>query len=96
MRTRSWLIAFAVFWLSGPVHAELVLGVHPFKPATRLVEAFTPMTRYLSDKLGQPVALRISQDYAAQLLPTLLTLTDLSSGVWARAKADFDLHSKAA
>jgi len=70
MRTRSWLIAFAVFWLSGPVHAELVLGVHPFKPATRLVEAFTPMTRYLSDKLGQPVALRISQDYRAHIEAT--------------------------
>ena len=34
-----------------------------------------------------------SEDYAAQLLPSLLTLTDLSSGVWGRAKADYDTYS---
>jgi saccharopine dehydrogenase (NAD+, L-lysine-forming) len=34
-----------------------------------------------------------SEDYAAQLLPSLVTLTDLTSGVWGRAKAEFDTHT---
>jgi phosphonate transport system substrate-binding protein len=67
MSRRLWLIALAALWLSGPAQAELVLGVHPFKPATRLVDAFTPLTQYLSDKLGQRVTLRVSQDYQAHI-----------------------------
>jgi saccharopine dehydrogenase (NAD+, L-lysine-forming) len=35
-----------------------------------------------------------SEDYAAQLLDTLLKLDDLQDGVWTRAKADFITHSK--
>ncbi|NOX72402.1 MAG: saccharopine dehydrogenase [Alphaproteobacteria bacterium] len=34
-----------------------------------------------------------SQDYAEQLLPSLLTLNDIEQGVWGRAKAVFDQHS---
>jgi saccharopine dehydrogenase (NAD+, L-lysine-forming) len=30
-----------------------------------------------------------SEDYAAQLLPSLLRLDDLDRGVWGRAKATF-------
>lgn len=67
MSRRIWLIALTALWLSGPAQAELVLGVHPFKPATRLVDAFTPLTQYLGDKLGQRVTLRISQDYQAHI-----------------------------
>jgi saccharopine dehydrogenase (NAD+, L-lysine-forming) len=33
-----------------------------------------------------------SEDYAAQLLPSLTTLTDLKAGVWGRAKAEYDRH----
>jgi saccharopine dehydrogenase (NAD+, L-lysine-forming) len=33
-----------------------------------------------------------SEDYAAQLLPSLLTLTDLTQGVWGRAQAVFREH----
>ncbi len=53
--------------LAGLAHAELVLGVHPFKPATRLTEAFSPLTRYLSEKLGEPVVLRIARDYQTHI-----------------------------
>ena len=45
------------------------------------------------DNLPSLMPVESSQDYAAQLLPSLLTLTDLSSGVWGRAKADYDTHS---
>ncbi|CUH65184.1 alanine dehydrogenase [Thalassovita gelatinovora] len=44
------------------------------------------------DNLPSMLPVESSQDYAAQLLPSLLTLTDLDSGVWGRAKATFDTH----
>lgn len=44
------------------------------------------------DNLPSMLPLESSQDYAAQLLPTLVSLDTLSAGVWTRAKADFDTH----
>jgi saccharopine dehydrogenase (NAD+, L-lysine-forming) len=44
------------------------------------------------DNLPSLMPVESSQDYAAQLLPSLLTLNDLGSGVWGRAKAEFDRH----
>ena len=45
------------------------------------------------DNLPSLMPVESSQDYAAQLLPTLLSLTDLDAGVWARALADYRTHS---
>ena len=44
------------------------------------------------DNLPSLMPVESSQDYAAQLLPSLLTLTELDAGVWGRAKAEFDRH----
>jgi saccharopine dehydrogenase (NAD+, L-lysine-forming) len=44
------------------------------------------------DNLPSLMPVESSEDYAAQLLPSLLTLTDLGSGVWGRAKVEFDRH----
>ncbi|WP_372884377.1 saccharopine dehydrogenase [Shimia sp.] len=44
------------------------------------------------DNLPSMLPVESSQDYAEQLLPTLLTLGDLSAGVWARAEAEFNQH----
>lgn len=62
----AWL-GMALLCCTVPAHAELILGVHPFKPPTRLVAAFTPLAGYLGEKLGQPVTLRIAKDYAAHV-----------------------------
>lgn len=69
MKKSIWkiLVACIAFGFAGGAHAQLVLGVHPFKPSTRLFEAFTPLTNYLSEKLGQPVSLRIAKDYEEQV-----------------------------
>ena len=53
--------------MSTTTSADLVLGVHPFKPATQLTEAFTPLANYLTDKMGEPVSLRIAPDYEAHI-----------------------------
>ncbi|OBY25751.1 saccharopine dehydrogenase [Leisingera sp. JC1] len=44
------------------------------------------------DNLPSMLPVESSEDYAAQLLSSLLTLTDLDSGVWGRAKATFLEH----
>lgn len=42
------------------------------------------------DNLPSMLPVESSEDYADQLLPSLLTLADLDAGVWARAKETFD------
>jgi saccharopine dehydrogenase (NAD+, L-lysine-forming) len=44
------------------------------------------------DNLPSMLPVESSEDYAAQLLPSLMTLGDLNAGVWGRAKAEFDRH----
>lgn len=44
------------------------------------------------DNLPSMLPVESSEDYARQLLPSLLTLGDLDSGVWGRARATFDQH----
>lgn len=46
------------------------------------------------DNLPSMLPVESSQDYAAQLLPSLLTLTALDAGVWGRAEAEFKTHMK--
>lgn len=60
-------------------------------PALR-VHDDPPLDVTAIDNLPSLMPVESSQDYAAQLLPSLLTLTDLGSGVWGRAKVEFDRH----
>lgn len=46
------------------------------------------------DNLPSMLPVESSEDYATQLLPTLLTLDNLNAGVWARAYDDFKTHSE--
>jgi len=46
------------------------------------------------DNLPSMLPVESSEDYATQLLPSLLTLDNLDTGVWARAYDDFKTHSK--
>ena len=67
-------------------------------PHTRLVhycEWFynaPPLDVTAIDNLPSLMPVESSEDYAAQLLPSLLTLKALDQGVWGRAKAEFDRH----
>lgn len=44
------------------------------------------------DNLPSMLPVESSRDFASQLLPSLKTLDTLNTGVWARARADFDRH----
>lgn len=62
-------------------------------PVTRVHDA-PPLDVMAIDNLPSLLPLESSLDYADQLLPSLLTLDALDTGVWGRAKATFDQHMK--
>ena len=62
-------------------------------PATRVHDA-PPLDVMAIDNLPSLLPLESSEDYAAQLLPSLLTLDTLIEGVWARAEATFNDNMK--
>lgn len=60
-------------------------------PVLRVAEA--PVLDVMAiDNLPSMLPLESSEDYADQLLASLLTLSNLDAGVWGRAKAVFDDH----
>jgi saccharopine dehydrogenase (NAD+, L-lysine-forming) len=61
-------------------------------PALR-VHDVPPLDVTAIDNLPSLLPVESSQDYAAQLLPSLLTLGSLETGVWGRAKAEFQRHT---
>jgi saccharopine dehydrogenase (NAD+, L-lysine-forming) len=61
-------------------------------PALRVAD-HPPLDVTAIDNLPSMLPVESSEDYAAQLLPSLATLTDLNSGVWGRAEAEFARHS---
>lgn len=60
-------------------------------PALRVHDA-PPLDVTAIDNLPSLLPVESSEDYAAQLLPSLLALGALDRGVWGRAKAEFDRH----
>ena len=60
-------------------------------PALRVAEK-PPLDVTAIDNLPALLPVESSQDYAGQLLPSLLTLDDLAAGVWGRARVDYEKH----
>ncbi|WP_375688227.1 saccharopine dehydrogenase [Pseudooceanicola sp. LIPI14-2-Ac024] len=60
-------------------------------PALRVRDT-PPLDVTAIDNLPSLLPLESSQDYAAQLLPSLLTLDAIDRGVWGRAKDIYDQH----
>jgi len=58
-------------------------------PALRVHEK-PPLDVMAIDNLPSLLPVESSEDFASQLLPSLLTLGNLNAGVWGRAKAEFD------
>jgi saccharopine dehydrogenase (NAD+, L-lysine forming) len=60
-------------------------------PALRVADD-PPLDVTAIDNLPSLLPVESSEDYAAQLLPTLLSLPAIGADVWARARATFDTH----
>jgi saccharopine dehydrogenase (NAD+, L-lysine-forming) len=58
----------------------------------RRVHAAPPLDVMAIDNLPSLLPRESSEDFAAQLLPSLRTLDMIAGGVWARARAEFDRH----
>ncbi len=61
-------------------------------PALRVAD-HPPLDVMAIDNLPSLLPVESSEDYAKQLLPSLLTLTDLNAGVWGRAFTEFTRHT---
>ena len=61
------------------------------EPALRVHDT-PPLDVTAIDNLPSMLPLESSQDYAGQLLPSLLTLGSLNQGVWQRAHQEFERH----
>ncbi|MDB5660937.1 MAG: saccharopine dehydrogenase [Cypionkella sp.] len=86
----------------GDIACDPTSDFSPIKVYDRVTEWDAPALRVAEDPVLDVTAIdnlpsllpvESSEDYAAQLLPSLATLNDLKSGVWGRAEADFVLHS---
>jgi saccharopine dehydrogenase (NAD+, L-lysine-forming) len=58
------------------------------------VRGTPPLDVMAIDNLPSLLPVESSQDYAGQLLASLLTLDALDQGVWARAEATYQTHMK--
>jgi len=63
------------------------------EPALR-VHDVPPLDVTAIDNLPSMLPVESSQDYAEQLLPSLLTLGDIDGGLWGRAKSIYDTYIK--
>ncbi len=61
-------------------------------PALRVHDT-PPLDVTAIDNLPSLLPVESSEDYATQLLPSLLALNTLNAGVWARAKTEYDRHT---
>ncbi len=62
-------------------------------PVIRASEGRPPLDVMAIDNLPSMLPVESSEDYAAQLFPSLLTLDEIEGGVWGRAKKIFDKHT---
>ncbi len=85
----------------GDIACDPTSDFSPIKVYDRATDWDAPALRVASDPVLDVTAIdnlpsllpvESSEDYATQLLPTLLSLPALDGGVWGRAKATYDQH----
>ncbi|MGQ0566777.1 MAG: saccharopine dehydrogenase [Gemmobacter sp.] len=98
---RSALMAPRALRVIGDIACDPTSDFSPVKVYDRATDWAAPALRVATDpvldvtaidNLPSLLPLESSEDYARQLLPTLLALPVLHSGVWGRARATFDHH----
>ena len=86
----------------GDIACDPTSDFSPIKVYDRVTDWATPALRVHGspildvmaiDNLPSLLPLEASEDFAAQLLPVLLTLPVIEGGAWGRAKVEFDRHS---
>ncbi len=96
---QSALTGARVLSVIGDIACDPTSDFSPIKVYDRVTDWAAPALRVCDapvldvtaiDNLPSLLPVESSQDYAAQLLPSLLTLGDLQAGVWGRAAQEFE------
>jgi phosphonate transport system substrate-binding protein len=63
------LFSLIIYLSAGQVHAsdQLTLWIHPYLPATELINKFSPLADYLSKKCDQPIEVKVSKSYKSHI-----------------------------
>jgi len=98
---RTALSASRTLSVIGDIACDPTSDFSPIKVYDRVTDWAAPARRVWADPVLDVTAIdnlpsllpvESSEDYAAQLLPSLLTLGDPGGGVWGRARAEFERH----
>ncbi|MDH2326759.1 saccharopine dehydrogenase [Cereibacter sp. SYSU M97828] len=97
----SALVKTRALRVIGDIACDPTSDFSPIKVYDRVTDWTAPALRVATDPVLDVTAIdnlpsllpvESSQDYAAQLLPSLMALDALDAGVWGRARAEFDRH----
>ena len=67
MRLKYLFLVLLLLPLSSFAGEKLILGIHPYKSPSVLVNKHHPLAKYLSKKLSIPVEIKISKDYESHI-----------------------------
>jgi len=67
LRLRSIFLVLLLLPVTCFSGEQLILGIHPYKSPSILVNKYQPLVKYLSKKLSIPVEIRISKDYESHI-----------------------------
>ena len=67
LRLRPILFVLLILPVTCFAGGQLILGIHPYKSPSVLVNKYQPLVRYLSKKLSIPVEINISKDYESHI-----------------------------
>lgn len=70
MQFKITIIFICFFFMLPSSYADskpLILGIHPYKAPSKLIEAFTPLAKYISRTINKPVEIHISKDYQTHI-----------------------------
>jgi len=76
--TYSFILFISIISSIVDASDQLILGIHPYKSYNKLLNAFTPLSEYLSKKTGKPVRIIISKDYQTHIEKIGLNKIDIA------------------
>ena len=67
MRLRTIFLVLLLLPITCFSGEQLILGIHPYKSPSILINKYQPLAKYLSKKLSVPVEIKISKDYESHI-----------------------------
>lgn len=65
---KYFVFLFVLFFLLSETYAydenTLIFRIHPYLPSSELIDRFTPLSNYLSRKIGKKIVIEVSKNYS--------------------------------